>query len=110
MSLSEHVNLDRDVGPSISLAGREVVQPLEADDATFLILDQDDIVADLLADRLLGGIIEPDRDRIAGSIVINPDSVHGSCPHEARRSRPGGGLMSPPIGPRRGIRTARSLP
>jgi len=67
----EDVYLDRNVFPSAELASREEIQPLEADDSTFDIFDQDDIIADFLANRLFSWIIEPDRDRVAGPVVVN---------------------------------------
>jgi hypothetical protein len=81
------VNLDRNMGPSVSLAGREIIQSLEADDPTFVVLNQDDVVADFLADRLFSRIIEPHRNGVTGSIVMNPHFFHKTGPFFTLRVR-----------------------
>src|SRR5438270_4350308 len=74
------MNLDRNVRTSTVARWRLVVQPFKANDSALMVFDQDDVVADFLADRLLARIIKPDRDRIARSIVVDPYFVHNSCP------------------------------
>lgn len=80
MISSQHVELDRNMAASALLAPREVVEPLETDDPALPVLDQYDVVTDLLADRLLAGILEPDRERVARPIVIDPYFVQRSRP------------------------------
>ena len=63
------MDLDRNVGTSTRAGLEVVIQRVKADHSALLVFDEDDIVADLFADRLLARIIKPDCDGIAGSIV-----------------------------------------
>ena len=60
--------------------GRAVMQQFEANDTTVRVLHQDDLVGGLLADRLLGGIVEPDRERMPFGVMDYFDLVILSPP------------------------------
>ena len=52
------------------------MQQFEANDTTVHVFHQDDLVGRFLADRLLGGIVEPDRERMPFGIMDYLDLVH----------------------------------
>ena len=69
-------------------ARAEVVEAFEADDAAALVLHEDGIVVDLLADVLLLRIVKPDAERVTGPVEVDPYLVHSSSPLSMLTGRP----------------------
>src|SRR5437764_4358381 len=62
----------------LRLVGRHVVQDLEADEFSVLVLDENDLFGCLFRDVLFLRVVEPDVERVADPVEQNLDRFHAT--------------------------------